>query len=179
MTPPATDHQSPATVLRLLVLDVDGVLTDGALYLDERGGEIKRFHVRDGLGIKAAREAGIEVAVLTSRSSRAVTMRMAEVGVTLVTQKAADKLAGLEALLERAGVAANQAAYMGDDLQDLPAMRRCAYKLAPADAAAEVRQAADHVTDRPGGHGAVREAVEHLLKGRGQWESFLQRYESS
>ncbi|MEX0653964.1 MAG: HAD-IIIA family hydrolase [Phycisphaeraceae bacterium] len=164
--------------IRLLVLDVDGVLTDGAIVLDEQGRESKRFHVRDGLGIKLLRDNGVEVAVLSSRSSRAVTLRMAEVGVTRVVQGAADKAAGLARLLAEAGVPADQTAYMGDDLQDLPAMHRCAYRMTVADAAKPVRDAADYVTFAPGGHGAVREAAEHLLRAQHKWRQAIARYES-
>ncbi|MFW6059191.1 MAG: KdsC family phosphatase [Phycisphaeraceae bacterium] len=162
--------------LRLIVLDCDGVLTDGGLYVSEAGTETKRFHVRDGVAIKGAMLCGVQVAILSSRASRAVAQRAGELGITLLLQGAADKLRGLEQVAQWAGVELEEVAYMGDDLQDLPAMLACAYKLAPADAASEVRQAADHVTRHRGGHGAVREAIEHLLKMQGRWDEVLEQF---
>ncbi|MEX0746135.1 MAG: HAD-IIIA family hydrolase [Phycisphaeraceae bacterium] len=163
-------------VIRLLVLDVDGVLTDGSIVLDEHGHETKRFHVRDGLGIKLLRDNGVDVAVLSARASRAVSLRMKELKVTLVSQGNADKEAGLARLLEQAGVSADHAAYMGDDLQDLPAMQRCAYRISVPDAPREVRDVAHHVTFVPGGRGAVRDAAEHLLRTQGKWRQAIAEY---
>lgn len=162
--------------LKLLVLDVDGVLTDGSITLDEHGHELKRFHVRDGLGIKLLRDNGIDVAILSSRASRAVTLRMREIDIKHVLQGVADKAAGLETLLREIGTPTSATAYMGDDLQDLPAMRKCAYRMTVADAAKPVRDAADYVTFAPGGQGAVREAAEHLLRSQHKWRDALTRY---
>ncbi|MFA9479865.1 KdsC family phosphatase [Phycisphaerales bacterium AB-hyl4] len=162
--------------LKLLVLDVDGVLTDGSITLTEQGHEIKRFHVRDGLGIKLLRDNGIDVAILSSRASRAVTLRMQEIGITHVLQGVADKAAGLATLLNDINIPAAEAAYMGDDLQDLPAMRKCAYRMTVADASKPVRDAADYVTFTQGGHGAVREAAEHLLRSQNKWRTALAPY---
>jgi len=170
--PPIPNPQS----LAMLVLDCDGVLTDGGLYIDEHGRETKRFHVRDGVAIKGAMLCGIQVAILSARSSRAVTQRASDLGVTLLVQGMGDKRRGLQQITEQAGIALEHTAYMGDDLQDLPAMRDCALKLAPSDAAADVRDAADHITEAPGGCGAVREAIEHLLRRRNQWQQVLARY---
>jgi 3-deoxy-D-manno-octulosonate 8-phosphate phosphatase (KDO 8-P phosphatase) len=158
-----------AARIRLLVLDVDGVLTDGGLLFGAAGEETKRFHVHDGLALVAARRAGLEIAVLSSRASPAVTRRMAELGVREVHQGIADKAAALDTLRERLGLAVGQVAMMGDDLPDLPAMARAGLALAPANAAAEVKRAAHWVARRGGGHGAVREAVEMLLKARRAW----------
>jgi 3-deoxy-D-manno-octulosonate 8-phosphate phosphatase (KDO 8-P phosphatase) len=155
--------------VRLLVLDVDGVLTDGGLFVGAAGEETKRFHVHDGLALVAAREAGLQVAVLSSRASAAVTRRMAELGVSEVHQGVSDKASALDALRERLGLAAAEVAMMGDDLQDLPAMARAGVALAPANAVAEVKRAAHWVARRRGGEGAVREAVEMLLKARRAW----------
>jgi 3-deoxy-D-manno-octulosonate 8-phosphate phosphatase (KDO 8-P phosphatase) len=157
---PTLDSTQPA----LLILDVDGVLTDGRVTYDSGGAETKTFHIRDGLGIKLAQRVGIEVAILTARVSPMVARRAAELGIEHVQQGFENKVAGLDELLERLGIESSTVAYMGDDLLDLPAMRRVGYRLAPADAVAEVRELAEHVTQRPGGHGAVREAVEHLLR---------------
>jgi 3-deoxy-D-manno-octulosonate 8-phosphate phosphatase (KDO 8-P phosphatase) len=158
-----------ASRIRLLVLDVDGVLTDGGLLFSASGEETKRFHVHDGLALVAARKAGLQIAVLSSRASAAVTRRMAELGVGLVQQGVADKAGALDALRARLGLEVAEVAMMGDDLPDLPAMGRAGLALAPANAAAEVKRAADWVARRRGGDGAVREAVEMLLKARRAW----------
>jgi 3-deoxy-D-manno-octulosonate 8-phosphate phosphatase (KDO 8-P phosphatase) len=158
-----------AARIRLLVLDVDGVLTDGGLLYGPSGEEAKRFHVHDGLALVAARRAGLEVAVLSSRASPAVTRRMAELGVSLVHQGVADKAAALDALREGLGLRAAEVAVMGDDLPDLAAMDRAGLALAPANAVTEVKRAAHWVARRRGGEGAVREAVEMLLKARRLW----------
>jgi 3-deoxy-D-manno-octulosonate 8-phosphate phosphatase (KDO 8-P phosphatase) len=148
---------------------VDGVLTDGGLLVSAGGEEIKRFHVHDGLALVAARAADLRIAILSSRASAAVTRRMAELGVSEVHQGVADKAAALEALRERLGLAVGEVAMMGDDLPDLPAMARAGLALAPANAVAEVKRAAHWVARRRGGDGAVREAVEMLLKARRAW----------
>jgi len=158
-----------ASRIRLLVLDVDGVLTDGVLVYGPAGEEIKRFHVRDGLAMQAARAAGIEVAIMSGRASAAVTRRMSELGIVAVHQGIADKAAELRAMLARLGVRADEAAMMGDDLPDLPVMKSAGLGLAPSDAAPEIKRAAAWVSRARGGHGAVREAVEMLLRSRRAW----------
>ena len=158
-----------ASRVRLLVLDVDGVLTDGGLLVSAGGEEIKRFHVHDGLALVAARAADLRIAILSSRASAAVTRRMAELGVSEVHQGVADKAAALDALRERLGLAVGEVAMMGDELPDLSAMARAGLALAPANAVAEVKRAAHWVARRRGGDGAVREAVEMLLKARRAW----------
>ena len=158
-----------ASRVRLLVLDVDGVLTDGGLFVSAGGEEIKRFHVHDGLALVAARRAGLQIAILSSRASAAVTRRMTELGVGEIHQGVTDKAGALDALRERLGLAVGEVAMMGDDLPDLPAMARAGLALAPANAAAEVKRAAHWVARRRGGDGAVREAVEMLLKSRRAW----------
>jgi len=158
-----------AARIRLLILDVDGVLTDGGLLYGASGEETKRFHVHDGLALVAARKAGLQVAVLSSRASAAVTRRMTELGVSEVHQGVGDKASALGALCERLGVPMSAVAMMGDDLPDLAAMGRVGLALAPANAVAEVKRAAHWVARRRGGDGAVREAVEMLLKARRAW----------
>lgn len=155
--------------IRLLVLDVDGVLTDGVLTYGPSGEETKRFHVRDGLAIQSARRAGLEIAVVSGRASAAVTRRMSELGVVEVHQGVADKDSLVRGLLARLGVAPVDTAVMGDDLLDLPLMRMAGLGLAPADAVPEVRRAAAWVARSGGGQGAVREAVEMLLRSRKAW----------
>jgi len=158
-----------ASRIRLLVLDVDGVLTDGGLFYGASGEETKRFHVHDGLALVAARKAGLQIAVLSSRASAAVTRRMTELGVSEVHQGVGDKAGALAALCERLGVPASAVAMMGDDLPDLVAMGQVGLALAPANAVGEVKRAAHWVARRRGGDGAVREAVEMLLKARRAW----------
>ena len=167
----ATPRGGPgkASRIRLLVLDVDGVLTDGVLVYGASGEEIKRFHVRDGLAIQQARRAGVEVAIVSGRASAAVTRRMSELGVVEVHQGVGDKESLLRGLLARLGVATAETAVMGDDLPDLPLMRMAGLAMAPADAVPEVRRAAGWVSRSAGGHGAVREAVEMLLRARKAW----------
>ena len=156
----------PAQV-ELLVLDVDGVLTDGRLWFGPQGESLKVFHVRDGHGIKLLRDAGTEVANISGRSSPAVDARMRELGVRHVIQGAGDKQAALDALLATLGVPAERAACLVDDLPDLPMMRTVGLAAAVADAHPEVLAAANHVTRLPGGRGAVREFCDWLLTQRG------------
>jgi len=153
------------------VLDVDGVLTDGAVVYGPSGEETKRFYVRDGLALQLARSAGIEIAILSGRASAAVTRRMSELGIVEVHQGVADKRAALLAMLERLGIEARDAAVMGDDLPDIAVMKLAGLGLAPSDAAPETRRAAAWVSRSPGGRGAVREAVEMLLRSRKAWPS--------
>jgi len=157
--------------IRLLVLDVDGVLTDGGLLFDEDGRALRRSHIRDGLGIAMWRLVGRRSAILTSKRSAAIEARANMLRIDLVEQGAEDKLPGLERILAETGVSARQTAYVGDDLLDLVAMRRVGYPIAVADAVPEVRRAARFVTSHPGGHGAVREAIEHLLKRDQAWDA--------
>jgi 3-deoxy-D-manno-octulosonate 8-phosphate phosphatase (KDO 8-P phosphatase) len=165
--PPAANR------IKLLILDVDGVLTDGGLLIDPTGREWKRFHVHDGLALVAAQRAGLHVAVVSGRASPAVTQRMAELGVHEVYQGVSDKAEVVRALIERLGVSAAEVAAMGDDLADMPVLRLVGVRLAPADAAPEVRRAAHWVSRRAGGQGAVREAVEMLLRARRAWPGSL------
>jgi 3-deoxy-D-manno-octulosonate 8-phosphate phosphatase (KDO 8-P phosphatase) len=152
-----------AATIRMLVLDVDGVMTDGRLHFGPRGEAIKLFHVRDGLGIKRVTEAGIEVAVISGRKSKMVDVRCRELGVEHVYQGAEDKLAELERLCDRLKIPPAACACVGDDLPDIPVMRKVALAFAVADAHPEARHAAHLITKLPGGHGAVREVCDYLL----------------
>lgn len=161
----------PSDDIRLLILDVDGVLTDGTILIDDDGRQVKGFHIQDGLAIAMWKAVGRQVAILTSKQSPAVAARARMLGIDLLEQGAEDKLPGLQRLLEAAGVTAEQAAYVGDDLLDLPVMRRVGLAVAVADAAPEARELAGYVTNHPGGRGAVREAVEYLLKRQNLWSA--------
>ncbi|MHC4915652.1 MAG: KdsC family phosphatase [Planctomycetota bacterium] len=162
--------------IKLLVLDVDGVLTDGRLYYGPRGEELKAFDVRDGAGIKFLQAAGVEVAVLSGRESEALRRRLDDLGVTLAVTGAKDKAAELRAMAASRKLEPEEVGYMGDDLMDLPAMRLAGWSACPVDAVPEVREAAEHVTAASGGRGAVREVAEHLLRAGGSWESVLRNY---
>ena len=164
--------------IRLLVLDVDGVLTDGGLILHGDGTESKRFDVQDGHRIKMWQRTGRHCALLSGRYADVTQLRAGQLGIRWVLQDCKDKLPAFENLLRQAGLEAAQAAYMGDDLPDLPVMRRAGFAAAPANGAEAVRQAADYVTSRHGGGGAVGEVIEVILKATGQWQELMRRYES-
>jgi 3-deoxy-D-manno-octulosonate 8-phosphate phosphatase (KDO 8-P phosphatase) len=162
--------------VRLLVLDCDGVLTDGGVTWAADGVETKTFNIRDGLGIRAWQRAGGRTAIVTGRSSPIVGLRAAELGIEFVRQGIDDKLAAVGEILGACGLSWEEAAYVGDDLPDLPVVARCGLGIAVADAAAELVAAADLVTTRAGGRGAVREVVERLLGARGAWEAVVAGY---
>jgi 3-deoxy-D-manno-octulosonate 8-phosphate phosphatase (KDO 8-P phosphatase) len=149
--------------IRMLILDVDGVLTDGRLYFGPRGEALKLFHVRDGHGIKQVARAGIEVAVISGRKSKMVDIRCRELGVEHVRQGAEDKVAELEKLCAKLKIEPSACACIGDDLPDVPLMRKVALAFAVADAHPKARHAAHLITKLPGGHGAVREVCDYLL----------------
>ncbi|MQF67063.1 3-deoxy-D-manno-octulosonate 8-phosphate phosphatase [SAR202 cluster bacterium AD-802-F09_MRT_200m] len=152
----------------MLILDVDGVLTDGGIFLIGQDTEAKRFDVQDGMGINLARAAGLTVAIISSRSSDVVQRRAKELKIDEVIQGMPNKLEGLETLLGKYSVAAPQAAYIGDDLQDIPVMKRVGLPIAVQNAVQTVKDISLYVTGASGGHGAVREAVEWLLELRSE-----------
>jgi 3-deoxy-D-manno-octulosonate 8-phosphate phosphatase (KDO 8-P phosphatase) len=160
----------------MLCLDVDGVLTDGSICIDDLGHETKRFHVRDGSGIRMWQLLGNDVAIITGRMGQAVRHRADELGIRHVIQGAADKLAAFHDLLNRLDLSPQDVAVIGDDVPELPLLRVAGYAMAVADAVPEVKHEADYVTQRAGGDAAVREAIEHLLKSRGQWDEAVQRF---
>jgi len=165
-----------AKEIRALVLDVDGVLSDGRITYDSAGRELKAFHVRDGAAIKWLQRFGIEVAIITGRTSGPVRVRARELGITTVIQGALDKLPPFEKFLKRKKLPASAVAFMGDDLFDLPILRRVGLSACPADAVKEVRAAVDLVTRACSGRGAVRELAELLLQARGHWPKLMERY---
>jgi 3-deoxy-D-manno-octulosonate 8-phosphate phosphatase (KDO 8-P phosphatase) len=166
---PTPTLRARCAAVQLLVLDVDGVLTEGGIVLGSGGLEIKQFHVRDGSGLKMWHQAGRRTALITGRSSAAVEVRARELGVGLIFQGAADKRTTLHLALEAAGARPESVCYVGDDLPDLPALQLCGLAAAVADACPEVRGAAHYVTGRPGGRGAVREVIELILRAQGAW----------
>ena len=168
-------HQRAARI-ELLLLDVDGVLTDGSIVYGGEDLELKRFHVRDGSGLKLWQRAGKRAAILSGRSSRAVDRRAAELGVSPVFQGRTEKLPAFEELLAATGLRAEQVCAIGDDLPDLPVLTRCGLGIAVADACRELREAADYTTSLPGGRGAVRDAIEWLLKLQGSWDELVATY---
>jgi 3-deoxy-D-manno-octulosonate 8-phosphate phosphatase (KDO 8-P phosphatase) len=152
--------------IRLLALDVDGVVTDGGIYVDDDGRETKRFHVRDGYAMKLWQSHGFKLAWITGRSSQSVAARAEFLGIDHLQQGVGDKRQALDSLVAATGVPAEQIAFLGDDWPDLPILRAVGYPMAVADAEPEVARAARFVTPRTGGNGAVRDAVEHLLRAR-------------
>ena len=181
MSERGTIPEDLARRIRMVLLDVDGVLTDGGIYLgaldDGRGVEMKRFEITDGLGIVLLRRAGIEVAIVTGRSSPVVARRAAELGIREVAEDPDGFKLGLaEAILRRAGLEWSAVACVADDLADLPLLRRAALPVAVANAVPEVRAVARWRTERAGGQGAVREFAEALLRARGQWSSLIEQY---
>jgi 3-deoxy-D-manno-octulosonate 8-phosphate phosphatase (KDO 8-P phosphatase) len=157
--------------IRLLLFDVDGVLTDGTILIHADGSESKSFNIRDGAGIVWAQRAGLSIGLLSARTADATAVRAAQLGIKIVSQGGADKLAAYERVLADAGLSDNQVGYMGDDLQDLPVLRRAGFSAAPADAAPEVRAAVQWVSQSGGGRGAARECIEHVLSARGTWQA--------
>jgi 3-deoxy-D-manno-octulosonate 8-phosphate phosphatase (KDO 8-P phosphatase) len=166
----------PSPIL-LLGLDVDGVLTDGSIQIDDLGHETKRFNVRDGFALKLWQKLGFHTAIITGRSGKAVEHRARELGILHVAQGVGDKAAAMDDLLGQLSLTRAQAAYLGDDWPDLKVMRRVGYAMAPSDADPRVLDMAAFVTRRPGGHGAVREAVEHLVRAKGLMEQALRMYD--
>lgn len=162
--------------IRLLLLDVDGVMTDGRIIFDSNGVESKFFNVKDGHGIKMLQRAGIEVGIISGRESKVVANRAAELGIERVFQKSLDKLSPYLKILADSGLTDDEVAFIGDDLIDIPVLRRVGFAAAPADAIAEVIPYVHLVTKNSGGWGAVREISDLLLKAQGRWAELTARY---
>ncbi len=165
-----------ANKLKLLILDVDGVLTDGKLFFDNEGNEYKSFHARDGHGIKLLRQTGVEVAVISGRKSNSVALRMKNLGIEHVYQGHENKRAAFNEIIEKTGITPEQTACMGDDLLDLPIMMRAGLAIAVADANFAVKQRADWCTTLPGGHGAVREVCDFIMQAQGHFDEVVNAY---
>lgn len=162
--------------LKLLILDVDGVLTDGRLFFDDVGKEYKCFHARDGHGIKLLRQSGVEVAVISGRTSNSVAIRMRTLGVELVYQGHENKRAAFVEILKHLNLRPEQTAHVGDDVLDLPIMVQAGFAVAVADANFAVKQRADWCTQLPGGLGAVREVCDLIMQVQGTFDAALQNY---
>jgi len=165
-----------ASRIKLLLMDCDGVLTDGRLELLENGDEQKTFHARDGQGISLFHRAGLKTGIISGRTSSAVERRAQDLGMAYVRQYARDKIEALDEILALAKVSVHECAYIGDDLADIPVMRRVELAVAVGDAVAETKQAAHFVTEQKGGHGAVREVTELILKAQGRWEGLMKQF---
>lgn len=162
--------------IKLLLLDVDGVLTDGQIIYSDTGDQIKSFHSRDGLGLRLLMDAGIQVGIVTGRKSQALVHRCQNLGIGLVFDGIQDKAAALNKIMATTGLNAAQIAFVGDDLLDLPAMIRVGVSFTVPDAPDEVKSRAHYITSAPGGRGAVREICEAILKAQGMWDSLVNTY---
>jgi YrbI family 3-deoxy-D-manno-octulosonate 8-phosphate phosphatase len=169
-------YDQQCRAIELILSDVDGVLTDGGIVFDNQGVESKQFHIRDGMGIKLWQRAGYRFGLVTGRSSQIVRIRAAELGIDLVRQAAEDKFPATQQIAEELNLRLDQICYIGDDLPDMPAIRAVGFGVAVADAAVEVRAAAQWTTTTPGGRGAVREVIELILKSQGRWEDLVKKF---
>jgi len=163
--------------IRLLILDVDGVLTDGRIIMDDNGCETKHFHVRDGHGLKVLMRYGIDVVLLTGRTSAVVAHRAGDLGILEVHQGIWNKVEAFEGILARRNLLPAQVAYVGDDIVDVPLLKRVGFAASVADACEEARRNAHYVADKEGGRGAVREICELILKAQGKWPEVAAQYE--
>lgn len=158
--------------IKLMILDIDGTMTDGGIYYDSQGNEIKRFNVKDGLAIKIAIQSGIEFAIITGRESRMVSMRAEELGIQYVQSGVQKKYPILIKLLDQLKISEEEVGYIGDDWNDFRCMQLSGFKACPVDAAEEIKGICDYVSNQKGGYGAVRDCLEFLLKSQGQWEKY-------
>ena len=174
--PPQTELESRARALRVLLFDFDGVLTDGGVYIDADGRELKRFSIKDGAEVALASKFGLITGIISARASSATNSRAAELGMKIVMQGVASKRQALGDVLAGHNVTTAEVAYMGDDLVDLAVIGEVGLAGCPADAAAEVAAACHWVSRQPGGQGAAREFIELILKARGQWDDVLSQH---
>jgi 3-deoxy-D-manno-octulosonate 8-phosphate phosphatase (KDO 8-P phosphatase) len=165
-----------ARKIRMLIMDVDGVLTDGRIIQDCHGHELKMFDVKDGHGIVMAHRAKLRTGLISGRASETIARRAEELGIELVFQKIWNKLEVYEKILVDTALTPAEVAYIGDDLVDIPLLRRVGLAMAVADAVDEVKAVCHFITQRPGGQGAVREVIELILRAQGQWDTLLERY---
>jgi len=168
--------QDHASAIRLLLFDVDGVLTDGSVHIHADGSESKAFHIRDGAALVWAQRAGLQVGLLSARSSPATAQRAAQLGIRIVSQGAAHKADAYDRILQQAGLSDAEVAYMGDDLLDLPVLARVGLSATPADGAPEVKARVHWISHANGGRGAARELVELVLRAQDRWDAIVQQY---
>ncbi len=171
-----SELQTKLKMIKLVALDVDGVLADGRLILGPEGQEFKSFNVRDGFGIRALLLSGVRVAVITGRESEVVKRRCEKLGIKDVFQNVKNKAEVLQGLLEKHGIETGEACFMGDDANDLAVLKAAGLSACPADAVDEVREACDYVAVRKGGRGAVREVAEMILKAQGKWKAIIAEF---
>lgn len=168
--------QRDLSKIRLLILDVDGVLTGGEIVIDDEGRELKYFNVRDGHGIVMLHRIGVKTAIITGRSSKAVEVRARELGIEIVYQGALNKFKAYEEIKEKYGFSDEEIAYIGDDVVDIPILRRVGFAVCVRDAHPEVKKYVHYVTQAFGGKGAVREVVDMIIMAKGRWEDLMERY---
>jgi 3-deoxy-D-manno-octulosonate 8-phosphate phosphatase (KDO 8-P phosphatase) len=172
----ASDLRARCAAIDLLIVDVDGVLTDGGIIYSDDGAELKQFHVRDGSGLKIWQFVGKRAALITGRQSKVVAVRAAELGIDPVIQGTADKMPAYRELLRAGGWRTEQVCYVGDDVPDLPILRHCGLAVAVADACPEVLAEAHYVTQASGGRGAVRDTIELVLRCQGHWQAIVEKF---
>ena len=175
----SSDLQTRAARVKLLLLDVDGVLTDGRVILNGGSSESKNFHIRDGISMVWAQRVGLKVGLLSARSSPTTTQRAAQLGITLMYQGVQSKIESYDHIVGEVSVADDEVAYMGDDIVDLAVLERVGLATAPADAVDEVRSRVHWVSSRPGGNGAVRELIEMILRAQGHWDDIVASYRAA
>ncbi|HHT9125196.1 MAG TPA: KdsC family phosphatase [Candidatus Brocadiia bacterium] len=162
--------------IKMVIIDVDGVLTDGKIIVDVEGEEVKNFHVRDGTGVKYLQRAGLNCAVISGRKCAAVEHRLRELGIKDVFQNAINKIEAYEQIVTKYNLKDEEVCYIGDDLIDIPIFRRVGFSAAVPDAPEEVKEIATYITKTPGGQGAVREVIEKILKFQDKWGTIMERY---
>lgn len=170
------DILEKASRIELVIFDVDGVLTDGSLFLSDDGQEYKAFNSKDGFGMRLLQEAGIDIAIITGRESTLVKLRMEELGITQVMQGRREKGPALDEMMEKTGLTIEQIAYVGDDVVDLPIMSRVGLSIAVQDARPIVKKHAHWITQSPGGRGAGRDVCELILEAHGKWDDIINKY---
>lgn len=163
--------------IKMLILDVDGVMTDGRIIMDDEGREIKNFHVRDGHGLKILQRYGVKVAILTGRKSKVVEHRAKDLEIKYVYQKIYNKKEVFGEILKKHKLSADEVAFIGDDIVDVPVLKRVGFSVAVADAIDIVKNSVNYVTENKGGDGAVREICEMILQAQGKWQEIAARYE--
>ena len=168
--------EKAAQIIKLLVLDVDGVMTDGSIYLDAEQELFKSFNAKDGMGISCAIRCGLQVAIITGRCSPIIRRRARELGIIEVCENVKEKRSALAELLQKYNLSLNETAYVGDDLNDLPVLTQVGLACAPADAVEEVKQVCHFVEEKKGGYGAVRQITEFILNARGDWDKIVNSY---